>query len=366
MEIPLAPMGIGKRQKVVPEQHVMGDGSNRELRPQPAVPGNGCCCVCCGKHPGPVEPKKIVDDGGRFVQAADGRVIEYFVYGSENKDARILLQINGSMGTGWLFAHAEGIVAKLKEHNIKAISITVPGHAYSTVQPTRKIGDWPRDDVRPVFQAEGIDGEFMVEGVSFGASHALAVAHHFEGRVSALHVAHPYIPIPLREELGFEKYMEDDKLKCDPEYAQACKSCCLFSCCSCLHYVSVRCPGCLADDQTKKVDAEVPGASKLSMLDVARSGTFCVHGWLYNGFVPTISDNWGFDLREITTAKVMVSYAEDDPQCDPKHGEFLAKHFQAFALKFKVNVSPKEAKMGHNGHSVKLVSGAFVTMLAEL
>lgn len=36
--------------------------------------------------------KMVLADGGKIVQAADGRIIEYFVYGSDAKDARVMLR----------------------------------------------------------------------------------------------------------------------------------------------------------------------------------------------------------------------------------------------------------------------------------
>ena len=65
----------------------------------------------------------------------------------------------------------------------------------------------------PVFQVEDITGQFMVEGASYGSAFAMAVAHHFADRVSKLHLIVPYVPIPLREELGYAMYMPDDALK---------------------------------------------------------------------------------------------------------------------------------------------------------
>merc|ERR1719240_2520242 len=118
------------------------------------------------------------------------------------------------MGTGAMFNNFPGLVEEMKKQNIKGISITIPGHAYSSTQPVRKIGDWPKHDVAPVLMAEGVTGEFMVQGASFGAAHAMAVAHYFGPAisgvnigVSVLHGIVPYIPIPLREELGFAKYL---------------------------------------------------------------------------------------------------------------------------------------------------------------
>jgi hypothetical protein len=90
---------------------------------------NGCCCACFGAIPGPIDPQKITTDGGKYVILPDSRVLEYFVYGSTDDDATVLVQISGSFGTGRIFL--EGDIQKTcRDLNIKGISITVPGHGY--------------------------------------------------------------------------------------------------------------------------------------------------------------------------------------------------------------------------------------------
>ena len=170
--------------------------SSTSLRPQPKNPDNGCCFQFCGKAPGPVDVKKILAAGGRWVQLEDGRIVEYYVYGSEKADARVLLQCNGTYATGWGLANYPLVNAKLTELNIKGISITVPGHGYSSMRGDGfKIGQWPKDDVEPVLTKEAVTGKFMVEGTSYGTSHAMALGAHFGDRVSALHLHVPYIPM---------------------------------------------------------------------------------------------------------------------------------------------------------------------------
>ena len=82
---------------VSPDGQVM----QRDLKPQPRNRDNGCPCLCFGKAPGAIKVKRITRDGGKFIQKDDGRIVEYFVYGSEDPDASVMLQINGSMGTGY-------------------------------------------------------------------------------------------------------------------------------------------------------------------------------------------------------------------------------------------------------------------------
>ena len=58
--------------------------------------------------------------------------------------------------------------------------------------------------VAQVLKAEGLEGPLLVEGTSYGAGLALAVAARFGERVSHLHLHVPYIPAELRVELGVE------------------------------------------------------------------------------------------------------------------------------------------------------------------
>lgn len=77
--------------------HPVPETMEREVRPQPKVPDNGCCLHCCGKNAGSIDVKQIIADGGKFIQNSDGRIVEYFVYGATDAglDAPVFLAING-------------------------------------------------------------------------------------------------------------------------------------------------------------------------------------------------------------------------------------------------------------------------------
>ena len=51
--------------------------------------------------------------------------MEYFVYGSQEASSRVLLQINGSMGTGRMFSQFSGITAALEQHKLKVIIVVI-------------------------------------------------------------------------------------------------------------------------------------------------------------------------------------------------------------------------------------------------
>merc|ERR1712164_164935 len=92
----------------------------------------------------PVDPARITTDGGRFVQLPDGRVLEYFVVGSQQPNATILLEFPG-FGTT---AHIQTTTYTKQSYaslNIRAICVTLPGFGYSSVQLGRQLRDWHLD-----------------------------------------------------------------------------------------------------------------------------------------------------------------------------------------------------------------------------
>ena len=384
--------------QTAPEQQPMSDHPvvNTLSRPQPAdVSGNGCCWQCCGAAPpkgGEIDTAKILKDGGKFVQMPDGRVVEYFVadYSDRNSSqdegesdaVKTILFVSGSMGTGRLFSTLPGLTAALQRHKLKALSITVPGFGYSSIQKQRSIGSWAKDDVSVVLHAEKITGKFMVEGASYGAPHAMAVAAHFgPERVAKLHLMVPYVSIPLREELGFKKLMLGDGLDKKEDYLQTLGSCSLSCQNSCLLCCFSTCPCCIKNccvPSLKAVDQAVPHTVEKLAADTVRSAAGSgVMGWHYNMMIPTVSENWGFDPRGIAVGKIMISYSEDDGECDPAHGEFLGEWF-GNSGKFsdslgsttcqvcKVNVSGKAKKMGHEAFVADFAKGKFVDELVGL
>merc|ERR1719158_2640205 len=115
------------------------------LKPQPKIPGNGCCCRCCGGPPADINIEDIKKNGNknvRWIQKSDGRIIEYYVYGSEEPDARIFIQVNGSMGSAKFFSEMPSMVSILKEKKVKAISVNIAGHGFTSGDPHRRMGDW--------------------------------------------------------------------------------------------------------------------------------------------------------------------------------------------------------------------------------
>ena len=84
----------------------------------------------------------------------DGRILEYFVYGSEREDALILINFPGLGTTGKLDVSLWS--EYYRKANVKKISITTPGSGYSSVDPHRKLLNWHKD-VDVVLKQEKVD-----------------------------------------------------------------------------------------------------------------------------------------------------------------------------------------------------------------
>ena len=351
---------------------------------QPKIPDNGSCLLCCGKAPGPIDVNAITRDGGKFIQHADGRIVEYFTYGSEDPLAPVFLQINGSLGTGYFPANLPLVSGKMKELGLRGLSITIPGHGYTSMfDEGYQLGSWARLDVEPVLAAEGMGtAPLMVEGSSYGAGIALGVAKHFGDRLTHMHLHVPYIPYELRKEVGIPDKIGDDAFfNKDMAWANSWSSCwfhCACQCCMRGCLLNLCGLGSLDDSETKAMEAAAPGSTVTLHRDISRAmrhgqNTF---GMVHNAVGGLITKNWGFDVKDVKApkTKVMISYNVGDTQCAPAetlpknpHGEWLAEHFGRHAATCKVNVGGGEGKPNQHGAQMhKLVNGEFVAQLAAL
>lgn len=376
--------------KITPAETIDRDsvGVVPSLRDQPKIPDNGCCLLCCGKGPGPVDTNAILKDGGKFLQHEDGRIVEYFIYGSANNDdpdTPVFLQINGSMGTGYFPANLPLVNETLKRLNYRALSITLPGYGYTSMfQEGFRLGDWAKLDVEAVLLKENMQtAPLLVEGSSYGAALALGVLNYFgTDRVTHVHLHVPYIPYELRKELGMPDKIGDDVFfDKDMDWANSCSSWWFHSTCQCCvrGCVFTCCGvGVLDDEETVHMEEAAPGSTVSIHRDISRAfrngkNTF---GVVHNSAGGLISKNWGFDLKELKVpkTKVMISYNIGDTQVAPAetlpenpHGKWLADHFTANAAVCQVNVGGGEGKPNQHGAQMpKLVNGEFVTQLSAL
>jgi pimeloyl-ACP methyl ester carboxylesterase len=380
--------------KVNPEQ--------AELIPQPKIPGNGCCCRCCGASPHDINVENIKKHGnanGRWIQKADGRIIEYFVYGSEEPDAKIFLQIGGDMSSAKLFPELPSIVKVLKDRNVKAISVNIAGFGFTSANPLRRIGEWAKSDVDPVLEAEGIsaDTPLMIEGSSFGSIHCYSLLHYYQDRVTAAHFHVPPLPRDLAKELNVSASMMG--CNCTAKHST---SCFLIpgNCCSpCLHCCCTMCLP-MAADGMKEVQKlpnydSIKAEHGFETWEIVRdhSVKHCFangfHGQIYSVYLKQMYEQWGFHpfndikLANVQRMKIMISYGEKDPTSPESHGEYMANFYSEKCNRdgkmFK-NVEPREvvgnefggkclvnyAPGGHEAHFIPFFKGELVGKFIDL
>jgi len=128
----------------------------------------------------PVDLDAIARDGGSYVQTPQGRIVEYFVWGSQRSDATVAVLIHGQSGTGKCYKDFFCRQDVMERLNVKAIAPSLPGHGYTDAIQNRRIAMWPKDDLEPILDKEKVQ-QFMVQGWSYGTAHAMATASHFGG-----------------------------------------------------------------------------------------------------------------------------------------------------------------------------------------
>lgn len=273
----------------------------------------------------PLDVEACRKDGGRLVSAADGRQVEYFAWGSTRGDATVAVLIHGQACTGKGFKDFFFPQEVMERLNIRAIAPSLPGHGYTDSIHHRRIASWPRDDLGPILQAEGVK-QFMVQGWSYGTAHAMATAAYYDGDTCvALGLNCPYLPKAVCRELGLPT-------DADMVFTEAgADSLFIAPICSLLHLLwgQVAKATALVKD-TQILNKEEPDIGRAMEVDVNRGAVRGVAGQVPEMLNQEINQVWQ-DPREINAACVAVWYATDDTQCPPSHGKWLAELFEARA-----------------------------------
>lgn len=264
--------------------------------------------------------------GAKYVTAAttDHRTIEYFVWGSEQIDAKVVVLCHGSNTTGKHFNQFLYPTAILKLLNVKAISPSYPGHGGSDAQPFRNLQDWPKTDLEPILVQERVD-QFLVQGTSYGTAHAMAVASYFDAnRCTALGLNVPYLPENICREFGFRT--DADYVLSQNSLQKSFVLLPLLSMLSLGYKHLAKAAGAYPEGRLAKFQ----NPSLLAALDkdCRRSFLRGPIGQVYEMFNSTTTQRWP-DPRLIRTRNVAVWYADDDSLCPPAHGKWLADIFSA-------------------------------------
>mmetsp|Transcript_23078 Transcript_23078/g.29125 ORF Transcript_23078/g.29125 Transcript_23078/m.29125 type:complete len:412 (+) Transcript_23078:49-1284(+) len=325
-----------------------------------------------------IDTSDITSDGGKWIQLSDGRIVEYFICGSTSSpDATVLLDCHGGTCTGQFFQSMPEWVEKCGENelNLKVISISQPGFGYSTIQPERKLRDWPMTDVLPILREEGVS-EFLVTGISFGTCHAMAVASTFSPDNKSTENEEESLPkclgMGLRVPYLGSESCERLQLKNHLQLGYTCESAntsfighmiarafmttqdkpsSAFDDPSFILKNFIRCvnPGAL--ENLERLKSEYPEMCKIVGKSMDRAVVHSIIGCMYNYATDVLLDH-GYDVESIQKdIPIVVWYAKDDEDCPPSHGEYLAsgKHF------IKCNSSTTRVFEGF-GH----IGGAFI------
>lgn len=388
---------------VAPEQQTMGVCPREiELRHQPKVPGNGCPCACCGAGPTDISVESIKKHGNentRWIQKDDGRIIEYYVYGSMEPDAKILLQCGGDMSSAKMFSELPSIVKALKDKNVKAISVNVPGFGFTSADPHRRIGDWAKSDVEPVLKAEAIpdDAPLMIEGTSLGSLHCYSLMHYYQDRVTAAHFQVPALAMDTAKELKLTTKLQG--CSCSGMYSTTCFlmpgywcSPCLHCCCTCLlPQVASGMKELTGLPNYDTIKAEHGFETWEIVRDHSVKHCFAngYQGQIHHVYLKQIYLNWGFHpfddikLANVQKMKIMVSYGEKDPTSPENHGEYMAAYYSEKCNqegKMFKNVQPSEVvgnaeggkclvnhgPGGHEAHFVAFFKGDLLAKFLDL
>ena len=284
-----------------------------------------------------IDPAEITAKGCRWVRTGDGRIVEYSVTGSTRADARTLV-------AGYFAAtHVRASWAAVYEAlNVRMIDVSLPGLGSSSLHPGRRIADWPKTDLDPILDAEGV-ADFTVFGVSYGTIHAMAVAQHYgPQRVRAMGLRVPYFGLPLSQELGLPdgqpRLPTTAELKRNTREVQRWR----FALSESMGLAPDRSdPGLDYPEAFKALQATTAEAAARSYAALRRdypedaeaaNGLSMSPEAVLSMMAKDVAlDLPGLDPRniELNGARVVVWYAADDEDCPPSHGEWLTKHFGA-------------------------------------
>ena len=291
------------------------------------------------------DPHALEAEGGKYVTTADGRIVEYFVYGGADPTVRTVVNMHGSGTEAREQARLNAPICEAL--GVRGIAISLPGFGYSDVQPGRRVKDWPREDLAPVLAQEGVD-KFMITGHSQGNPHAMAAAWHFGDRCEGLGLYAPLLPTPVSKEEGVKGAIGIDSLPT----TETLRKWYMGWYFTVMHLTVVTLAPWLPLQALARSGRKVRG-------DAALLGHFrdsflrgAVRGSVGNAWESArdVCYEWGFDPRLIETGNVVVWHASDDTMCPPEIGKWLAGMFRA-RPGVKVHFRDDDVGYGHLTYS---------------
>jgi len=291
-----------------------------------------------------IDKASLIKDGAKLAVNEHGRKIEYFVYGSTDPTAPVIINIHGSGVEGRLEKEMyQGICEEL---NVRGIAISLPGFGNTDMKIGRVVADWPKEDLLPVLNQEDVD-TFMITGHSQGNPHAMAAAYHFGERCNGLGLYAPLLPNDLTEEIGIVGAVGYENLKTTEELKSPLLGWYFFTIYLTTDLLSPALPKKMIMATTDKLAEDTALISKFGR-SFERS---TMRGSAGNAWesAKDVCYDWGFDPRLIETKNICVWHAADDTWCPPEIGAWLAEYFTGKGA--TVNFKNEKEGFGHFTYS---------------
>jgi pimeloyl-ACP methyl ester carboxylesterase len=286
------------------------------------------------------DPKVITDAGSKlikFVQSADGRLIEYSVHGNLTGDSNTPVIVNPYCAEYLILnKDPDASLVDYDTASFKLISISLPGIGHSDLHPGLKIIEWPTTDLLPILEQEGVN-KFIMCGASLGSQYAIATGQVLGDRVLSLGLRVPFLNLPLSESLGLPR--GQPTLPTSTELMQNTFKVrflrFVFS--QVTRIYSRPGPCTLKCMQWGLCGAEQAGAARLrrdyptefAYLS-ALAYYFDADAMLHLVALDVCLEAPGLDAREVSAKDIpmnrrLVWYAADDHDCPPSHGQWISE-----------------------------------------
>lgn len=293
------------------------------------------------KGQAPIDTEALAAEGGKLATNEAGRRIEYFVYGSTDPSAPVVINLHGSGPEAGSERDLHGPVCDAL--GVRGIAVSLPGYGNTDMKPGRVVAKWPREDLDPVLRAEGVD-RFMIIGHSQGTPHAMAAAVHFGERCTGVGLNAPFLPATVSREVGIEGALGMDSLLPTASLRKGYNA----------WYFAVYHLGVVTFSPWLPMKVIAPAGSPASrdarLLEVFRKTIVraVVRGSVGGAWESTrdVCYEWGFDPRDTPAKNFCIWHADDDRACPPAAGHWLAEFF---AAKPGVHVDYRHEKEGY-GH----------------
>lgn len=268
----------------------------------------------------PFDAEALAADGGKYVVTPAGRTVEYFVYGSTDPQALVVVNMHGSGPEAR--SECELWSPACERLGVRGIAISLPGYGYTDMNPGRIVRNWPREDLEPVLDQEQVQ-QFMITGHSQGNPHAMAAALHFPQRCVGLGLNAPLLPsdvttqVGLKGALGMGSLLRTEQLR-KPFMAW---------------YFAVYHWGVVTFAPWLPMKALPATRKDTALRDVFRRTLIrAMARGSYGAAWESTEDvcyEWDIDPRQIQTKNICIWHAADDRPCPPEIGRWLAEMFRA-------------------------------------